>query len=454
MNDQSSVFDSFYKNLMDDFIENGNDSVMYDYYYDLFDLSSTKSLNGSKATSKKADQLMCAYKKLGNRPSSKELVDFTAQLLTLISSSHILYDYPFKPHTEKRDFIAIYDVVKAFIFDDEKRKEWDTLVDTLRDEVKEKELHDLDYDKKNKSYKKKKDPSVYGRKISKKKLHNVLKESVKSVSANKIRIKRNDVFGLADHVRDRMIYKAFDDFLFTAGYRIIQASNEGEDTITSYVKFGEGKGRGKGNTKKIDKTLELIYRYYLKRDFFPVEMKVDDNDYKDLCKEFFKYLNDHAGVEGGMISIPLAVDRTTGCSLQLIGSNYFENEDLETSNKYCGDTRWKLSAFVFAVLSRCADGMYAYEYYNYADSTSGRPLIFTDLEIAIREYKDEIEMMKYEISENNAEFLRVCKNKKTIENIPMIFRRYFIESGEEDELTSEDYEEAEEYHNIPYDSYE
>ncbi len=377
---RSIIMEGFYGKLIKDFIENGDRSVIYRYLYDNIISSAQKYDTGSAEKATKADFIFSEYLQLGKRPKKKELVRFTGMLLGFLSENHVLYDYHDKRLTAPEDTEGICLAVEPFIPDENKT----LLMEKDNDEFT----------------------------IGKTKINRILKEAVGTL--NKVDFGAPEVMNLMKHVTDRIICKAFDDFLYNAGFALIDKEKvEGQ---AQYEVFGDKKGR---KDKKGDKLLDLIYRYYLKYGVMPFnDCNISNPGYIEICKDLYEYLikllkKGYNNVN--KVSVPIASDSFTGCSLQLIGNYYYSGENLK-------------APFAFAIMERRAEeGAFVYEYYD--DESDCR--LYDDIEEAAVEYSIVNEEIKDDIISSNKEFISLKEG--TLSDIPVIFRYCFDEEVAEDE---------------------
>ncbi len=379
---RSIIMEGFYGKLINDFIDNGDQSVIYRYLYDNIINSAQKYDAGSaEIKARKADYIFSEYFRLGKRPKKKELEKFGGNLIEFLSENHILYDYHDKRLTESEDIEDICLALKPFI-------------------PKEKKNLLLN--------KKKDDESV----IKKTRINRILKESVTTLDKADFGIR--DVEKLMKHVTDRIICKAFDDFLYNAGFGLIDT--EKQEGQVQYEVFGDEKGR---KDKKGDKLLDLIYRYYLKYGVMPFDdCNISNPGYRGICEELYVYLSKllkSGDKAANKVSVPIASDSFTGCSLQLIGNYYYSSEELK-------------DPFAYAIMERRAEeGAFVYEYYD--DESECR--LYTDIEKAAVEYSVINEEIREDIISLNSEFVSIKHGK--LKDIPVMFKYSFGEEEEEDE---------------------
>ena len=399
---RSLIWDGFYENLIVDFLEYGRRSVIYGYYKDelLKDVDEITP-EDKEPQSKKIEHILYEYKLMLKQTQSYKPHDFACMLLQWMTEKGIRYNYPNKIHDKKNDLIEICSAVKPFIIDANLREYLENNID---------------------------DP-----KITKSRLNKALSESVKDLSAPGRDIESEAIETLVNHVIDRYIFKAFDDFIYTAGYTIKQRDSDSSNE-KKYERISADKGR---KENKADKTLELIYRYYMKKGEVPFDTTdINNNEYAGICKSLFEHLLDSCDKKMPVtISIPLTVDPFTGCSLQILGNEYFD-----------GVNRTGDAPLAYAVMGRNADvGSYVYEFYDYTDSD--KTMLYDEFEQARLDYLEYVEDIKENMVMDNAGSL--LPGKGLYEGIPGRFRFFFM--GEEPE-EKDDYEDTINDIMMPYDN--
>ncbi|MCR5591558.1 MAG: hypothetical protein K6F73_08490 [Lachnospiraceae bacterium] len=408
MNTGSAMVKSFYSELAEDYIRDGKKSVIYRYYYEeVFGPEKVTALSGRKATKKPVDTILMEHCLLGDRPKKKKLYDFTLKMLKELAAHHDLYDYPDRRLSTEGDMGKIADAISPFI----------------KTHLPKSEIE----------------------KLSKAKLNVMLGDAIEELAADDACINKEKVDALVEHVRDRLIMKAFDDFLYNAGVRIEVTKTEDDPdergASGQIVKSGE-KGRA---IAKNDKTLELITRYYVKTGRLPfAEMDFEDPAVRHMIEEFRDRLvmlrKKKPGNGRDGVSVVLAADRFTGITLQLIERCYFPF----SVQKKIADRQ-----FAFAVLERNAEnGAYTYDAIS---SDANSVWIEPDLDEALIDYKSMVLTARDEIIENNCEIFDDDPDEID-RSVPFELKRFFTEEGEE--IASELVEDTEEYIRCPYEDEE
>ncbi|MCR5627118.1 MAG: hypothetical protein K6F99_07360 [Lachnospiraceae bacterium] len=367
------IMEAFYGRLIEDYIENYDESVIYRYLYEGMRCSAEKNADKSPEKAKKADYLFREYQNLGKAPEKDKLKEFTVGLITFLCNNQVVYNYHDKRLVQEEDLKDIIFAIKPFFTKDQ------------REEL---------------------EPDKNGRLKGKAKLNKLLKSALETLERAEFDI--GAVNNLMTLVTNRMICKAFDDFLYNAGFALVDRDKVDSLDHPLYEVFGDDKGR---KDKKTDKTLELIYRYYLKYWEIPVSgQSVRSEGFREMCDGLLIYLTDKYNkreLENTGIEIPLSTDIYTGCSLHLLGQHYIAKGKVP---------------FVFAIMVHNADeGSFTYEYYDY----DGSCRFYTDIDKAIDDYILAIAEAKDTIINNNRNAM--LNMKDGLDAIPAVMMRYFVE---------------------------
>ncbi|MCR5280051.1 MAG: hypothetical protein K6E19_11475 [Lachnospiraceae bacterium] len=394
----SGLAGDLYSELVEDFIRDGKQSVIYRYYYEeVFGPDRIKTASSNKkATKKPTDTILLEHYLLGEHPNQSKLYNFTMKLLKAMTQRHDLYDYPNKRLDENSDMAEIIAAIEPFV---------------------KPVLAKL--------------PRKGGDKLSKAKLNRMLSDSIKKISKDDECVSKEIVDRLVEHVRDRLIYKAFDEFLYTAGFRI---------DLDEY-KHTARTGKGGRAVAKTDKTLDLIIRYCNKMFCLPFSDAdiIEDPDVRDMVTAFADRLVSMRMKKPGNkkrgISIVLAADGFTGITLQLIEECYYPLSAGELS-KMQDPQDGPFPPFAFVVLERFADEQVCiYEPCSHIDDDLW---IYPDLDSAIGQYKHMVATARDEIIENN--YLMFSDDPDGLErDVPVGLRRFFIEEplGAAEELVED-----------------
>lgn len=419
---RSVIWDGFYERLNRDFLLNGKRSVIYGYYRDEVKKKIESVRAGNENKSKKMiDIIISEHISAVDNSDADSTYDFARRFIGYITETPELYNYPCRLHDQKNDLAEICNVVKPFVLEEKLREKIDAFISEANniddekneeDEIEDDNDDEIDNDEKDDDNKKKKDNKDIT--IKKTELDKALKDTLGAMEKTRIDIDPADLDALVKHVIDRIIFKSFDDYLYNAGYKVESSSKDTDIAETDKAVCERVvKGRKKA---KADKTLELIYRYYLNTGKLPfgAAADIEDDEYAGMCTSLYWYLNTlFANKKEIQISVPLAADELTGCSLQIIGNKYYTRDDLD-----------EYSPLAYAVFGRNVDdsGSYIYEFYSDLDAGDAAARLFTDFDIACEEYAQCKALAGDEIRRENASFFGPQEKK---DGIPGRFMPFF-----------------------------
>ncbi len=146
----------------------------------------------------------------------------------------------------------------------------------------------------------------------------------------------SNVKSLYSHILFRVIDDKFKEYLYCCKYRLVRkdsnAYNNSDDSDNDNFELKECLGR---KTEKKDKTMDLLVKYCQKYSITSLfDQDYGDLYYRKLCQDLYHFLLSSEELD---LNIPLAFDKLTGCSINLISKSfypYFDDKELHKLPPY------------------------------------------------------------------------------------------------------------------------
>lgn len=377
------IQDELYRMLAADYVEDGEDSVIYRHYLQEYrETVATRKKTGAEKKQPRlnpCEQIMADYGQLDDNSSEKERYLFLANVFQALAAHEALYNQPMIlkapaeplssdiPEWESSDdaalqidhyqiapsdFACILEVVSPFL--------------SAGLHLTSEQLQEL------------------SGKRSKNILHRLIQRLSEAIQqddsveqafaeAGLLQADSEETKRLYRHIITRSIDKTYKDFLYSAGYRLLNIQgNEGPILRKSKTRKSEGGSRTR--REKRDRTMMLLEDICRKKGITLLTQSVNKNlsapSFVMFCQDLYQEVNQN---KDSLFVQLIDVDVQTGCSLQLVGS-YYLPDDIESS---CA----------FVILRRTADEQtYTYEIWGDEEADDSDTYYF-DFPTALEEYR-------------------------------------------------------------------